>query len=130
MIALAAALAAASACYEAARPVAAGTVLVEADVRKAACVSAPKRELRFKRLDHVIVAGEPLQAGDYLGEIAPLPSRAVVRGAPLVVRSSAGPVVIERAVTAMQNGRSGQRIFVRDAAGAIFSVPLAVEVDR
>ncbi len=130
MIALTAALAGSVACYEAARPVAAGPILVEADVRRVPCASAPKRPLRFDRVDHVIVVGEALQAGDYLGPVAPLPSQAVVRGMPLVVRSSAGPAVIERAVTAMQSGRAGQRIFVRDATGTIFSAPLAIEVGR
>jgi hypothetical protein len=36
----------------------------------------------------------------------------------------AGPVVIEREVTALQAGRSGERVFVQDADGAAFAVTL------
>ncbi len=76
-----------------------------------------------------MVAAEAIAAGTYLGRVAPLRRASVVKGAELVLRSSAGPVVIERRVTAMQPGRAGGRIFVRDADGQVFAAPLAGEVE-
>ncbi|MEI9851944.1 MAG: hypothetical protein WDN24_15170 [Sphingomonas sp.] len=60
------------------------------------------------------IAARPIAAGAYLGRIA-LPSAGrVARGEALVLRSAQGAVTIERPVTALQPGRPGGRLFVRD----------------
>ncbi len=48
-------------------------------------------------------------------------------GDKLVLQSRAGPVTIERTVTAVQPGRSGGRLFVRDAEGRIFAALYVAE---
>lgn len=49
---------------------------------------------------------------------------AIERGATLHLTSRAGPVRIERPVTALQSSM-GRRVFVRDADGAVFAVRVA-----
>ena len=49
------------------------------------------------------------------------PEPAIKRGAALHLISRAGPVRIERSVTALQTSR-GKRVFVRDADGTVFAV--------
>jgi hypothetical protein len=39
--------------------------------------------------------------------------------------SRAGPVTIERPVTALQSGSVGRRVFVRDSRGHVFAAPVA-----
>ncbi|MBX9813655.1 MAG: hypothetical protein K2X76_03035, partial [Sphingomonas sp.] len=68
----------------------------------------------------------PVASGDYLGALAPLPARAIKRGAPLTLRAMAGPIVIEREVRAVQPARAGGRVFVRDADGHVFAAPLVI----
>jgi len=52
------------------------------------------------------------------------PEPAIRRGAALHLVSRAGPVRIERSVTALQASR-GKRVFVRDADGTVFAVRVA-----
>ncbi|MGJ3628953.1 hypothetical protein AB5I41_22680 [Sphingomonas sp. MMS24-JH45] len=47
------------------------------------------------------------------------------RGDALVLRSTAGPVAIERPVVAAQDGHAGRKAFVRDAGGQAFAVAVA-----
>jgi hypothetical protein len=54
---------------------------------------------------------------------------AIKRGAALHLTSTAGPVRIERSVTALQTSR-GKRIFVRDADGTVFAVRVGAGAAR
>lgn len=54
------------------------------------------------------------------------PAAPLAAGTTLTLRSVTGPVTIERAVTTLQPGRSGRRVFVRDGAGQVFAAPLVL----
>lgn len=112
-------------CFEAARALPAGTPVVAENVVPAAC--DPDRTVASLRYDKsaqaaLLVAAVP--EGEYLGRLPHPPSGRIAKGARLTLRSMAGPVVIEREVTALQAGRSGGRIFVQDASGSTFAVTL------
>jgi len=115
----------AAGCFEAARALPAGAVVtvenavpVPCDGNRTAAILRYDRSARAA----LLVAGLP--AGGYLGRLANLPSGTVAKGDRLTLRSAAGPIVVEREVTALQAGRSGERIFVRDAGGAVFAAAL------
>lgn len=55
---------------------------------------------------------------------------AVQTGDELTLISRAGPVTVERSVTALQPGRSGRRLFVRDRAGHVSSIDFVGERAR
>lgn len=112
-------------CFEAARALPAGTPVVAENVVPVVC--EPGRAAAGLRYDKsaraaLLVAAVP--EGEYLGRLPHPPSGRIAKGARLTLRSRAGPVVIEREVTALQAGRSGERIFVQDASGSTFAVTL------
>ena len=111
------------ACLKVRNDVPAGAVLTTANADPVECdIAQVAAKLRFDRSSRSVLAAEPIAAGGYLGRVA-LPSGDVVqRGERLSLRSRSGPVVIERSVVAMQVGRSGRRVFVRDADGHVFAV--------
>jgi hypothetical protein len=82
----------------------------------------------YDRARGEVVARRAIEAGANLGMMRlPEPS-AVHAGDHLTLISRAGPVTVERAVTAMQPGRNGHRIFVRDGAGKVSSIAFAAAV--
>jgi hypothetical protein len=113
-------------CAELVRPLAAGAALSDRDLSPVACqdkvAAAP---LRFDRLDRVVRADGNLAAGAYLGRVSAAPAVAVDKGAKLTLVSTAGPVRVTREVVALQPGRAGGRLFVRDSEGNVTSAPLA-----
>ncbi|HYD37215.1 MAG TPA: flagella basal body P-ring formation protein FlgA [Allosphingosinicella sp.] len=113
-------------CAELARPLAAGASLSEADLIEVDCREAAASGLRFDRGDRVARAGRDLEAGAYLGRISAPPAVAVDKGAKLTLVATEGPVRVSREVVALQAGRPGGRLFVRDAEGNVTSAPLAV----
>jgi flagella basal body P-ring formation protein FlgA len=117
-------------CFAAARDIAAGTVLGAADVIAVECQAGKGAAIRYDRASGAVIASVALPVGAYLGRIVPLPEGQVAKGTVLMLRSAAGPVVVERQVTAMQSGRSGGQVFVRDGSGQIFAAPLQVEQAR
>ena len=115
----------AAGCFEAARMLSAGVPIEAEDVVAVACDS--RRDavaLRYDRSARAALPVAAVPAGGYLGRLSVLPTGGVAKGERLTLRSSAGPVVIEREVTALQSGRSGERIFVQDASGAVFAAAL------
>lgn len=114
-------------CAELARPVAAGTPLSDKDLIPVACREAAFSGVRFDRIAGVVRAQGDLAAGTYLGRIAAAPAVAVDKGAKLTLVATAGPVRVSREVVALQAGRSGGKVFVRDAEGNVTSAPLAVQ---
>lgn len=122
MIALVAAVTAT--CFAAARPLPPATPVTQADVVPADCTAGDRGAVRFDPASRAVLTDHAVAKGDYLGRLGPLPEAAVARGEPVVLRSRVGSVVIERAVTALQSARMGQRVFVRDADGRVFSVSL------
>lgn len=128
LAALAAAPDAAPGCFATAREVPQGAVLRAEDMVAVECHEDRARiRLGYDRAARAPVAIAPLAVGTYLGRVAPLSGALVAPGEQLTLRSSVGPVTIERTVTALQHGRSGGRLFVRDAEGQVFSAPLVAE---
>ncbi len=113
-------------CYATATAMAAEAALSAEDVTRTSCRAGRPARVVYDRAGGAH-AGAALPRGAYLGRLAPLPSRAIGKGAPLTLRSTAGVVTIEREVVALQPGRSGRRVFVRDAQGQVFAAPLALE---
>lgn len=114
-------------CAELARPLAAGAPLGDGDLMAVDCREETASGLRFDRLDRVARAERDLAAGTYLGRISAAPSVAVDKGDKLTLVATAGPVRVSRDVVALQAGRRGGRVFVRDAEGNVTSAPLAVQ---
>lgn len=114
-------------CAELARPLAAGAPLGDGDLNAVDCREEAASGLRFDRLDGVARAERDLAAGAYLGRIAAMPSVAVDKGDKLTLVSTSGPVRVTREVVALQAGRRGGRVFVRDSEGNVTSAPLAVQ---
>jgi hypothetical protein len=107
-------------------PVAAGHV----DLSRAALASLVRRGLPGIALDDRALTGKvtfvvprPVAAKVSHARAA-APEPAIRRGAALHLVSRAGPVRIERSVTALQASR-GKRVFVRDADGTVFAVRVA-----
>jgi hypothetical protein len=71
-------------------------------------------------------AGMPKPAVPARRDPPPVAAADIERGDALTLMSRAGPVRIERKVVAMQPGRHGRRLFVRDEDGAVSSIPLHV----
>jgi flagella basal body P-ring formation protein FlgA len=122
---------AATGCVELARPLATGAVLSDRDVVAVPCdEKAAPAPLQFDRRERVVRVEGDLAAGAYLGRVS-LPSTvAVDKGAKLTLISTSGPVRITREVVALQVGRPGGKIFVKDSEGNVTSVQLAVEEGR
>lgn len=128
LAALAAPPGAAPGCFATARDVPQGAVLRAEDLVAVDCrEDSTRTRLGYDRAARAPVANAPLAAGTYLGRVAPPSGAMVAPGEQLTLRSSAGPVIIERTVTALQLGRSGGRLFVRDAQGQVFSVRYVAE---
>jgi hypothetical protein len=129
LVALAAASFGDPQCFATAHEVPAGARLSSDDVAAVPCQPRGRRAaLRYDSAARTPIAVSVLPAGTYLGRLMPLPDRQVAAGEPLLLRSSAGPVTIEREVTAMQPARPGARLFVRDPDGRIFAVRYAEDV--
>lgn len=110
-------------CFAAARDLPVGSVLTVDDVTATPCmVSTRRAPLRYDRVARAPVVATAIPAGTYLGRLAPLVAIRIDKDQRLTLRSSSGPVVIEREVVAVQPGSAGARIFVRDASGQVFSV--------
>jgi flagella basal body P-ring formation protein FlgA len=117
-----------SACVALATSVAAGAMLRRSDLTPVAC-AGDRRErvsIRVDRRSGTVHAGAALHAGTYLGQVSLPPPPEILRGQSLNAVSTVGSVHVERSVVALQSGRSGGRVFVRDEAGQVFAAPVAL----
>lgn len=115
-------------CAELARPLAAGAALSDRDLAPVPCDrKAAAAPLRFDRLDRVTRAEGDLAAGTFLGRVSAPPAVAVDKGDKLTLVATEGPVRVSREVVALQAGRAGGRLFVRDSEGNVTSAPLAAQ---
>ena len=111
-------------CHVLIRPAARGVAIEPAMVEPVPCRDQAPVALRFDRSTALAVAADDLDAGAYLGRTVIRAATGVHKGAMLRLVSTAGPVRIERTVTAMQPSRGG-RVFVRDEDGQVYSARLA-----
>ena len=110
------------ACSMLRRSVVKGAVLSPQDLAPSDCVSADSAGLQFEPRSKVVRASRDLDTGEKLGRLTVQPPPEVEAGRELTMVSRAGPVRIERRVTALQAGRNGRRLFVRDHDGNVASV--------
>lgn len=118
------------ACAAIAQPVAQGAAIKPADIVAVPCEATEAgAPLRFDRRASAIRASAPLPAGTRLGRVVLSAAPDVDKGDELTLVSAVGPVRVERQVVALQAGRSGGRVFVRDAEGQVVAAPLAVSTE-
>lgn len=110
-------------CFAAARSLGPSRALRSSDLVDDDCVDGRPTSLRYDRRDGIVRTTRPIEAGEPLGPLASLPTDVVEQGAPLILVSRSGPVVIEREVRAAQPARTGDALFVRDREGQLFSAP-------
>ncbi len=109
-------------CWRSTKPLAAGAVISIRDVAIAPCASDPARIAMRGGLP---VVRSAVTAGAMLGRLTPATADRVAAGTAMTLRSVEGPVAIERPVTTLQPGRAGRAVFVTDAQGQVFAVPVA-----
>lgn len=115
-------------CVATVRPVASGAMLRASDLTASACGEreAGASGLQFDRVSGAVRTTSDLPAGARLDRVVLPAGPDIERGRPLTIVSVAGPVRIERPAIALQAGRQGRRIFVRDADGQVFIAPVAI----
>jgi hypothetical protein len=109
-------------CYGLSRAVAAGSLIEQDDIGPTPC--APDQtasRVRYDRSVAALRAVVDLPEGSLLGRVV-LPSESrIERGTGLTLVATIGPVRVEREVVAVQDGRAGRSMFVRDADGQVIS---------
>jgi len=113
----------AGACQVTSAAIAAGAAITRDKVAAGPC--APAAGVRYDVALDSAVASRDLPAGSPLGHLVVRPPTTVARGDAMTLVSRAGPVTVERPVTALQSGREGGRVFVRDSGGHVFAAPVA-----
>lgn len=126
MLTLRLALAAASQafdCWEAAEPIAAGALVKRSALQAVQCSHAAEAgAVSFDRASGAVRAAADIPAGTPLPRFLPAETDPIPAGAVVTLTSGAGPVQISRPVMALQSGREGRRMFVRDGDGAVLSI--------
>lgn len=113
-------------CFAAAGPIADGDALTGADIAPTACAANnTSSPIRFDRVYGVATADGAIAAGAYLGHLSVPEHRRPNDGDALTVVTTSGPARIERQVVAAQPASRGHFLFVRDADGHVFAVPLS-----
>lgn len=114
-------------CWESVRPIDAGATVRRGDVRPVPCIAGQTRaRIRFDQVSQSNRLVDAVSAGAYLGRVLALDDDRIQPGTAMTLRSTSGPVVVERPVWTMQPGRNGRRVFVRDGDGAVHSVKLSL----
>ena len=113
-------------CFALARPMTAGETVTANNLIPSACVPFPSRSVKFDRESGALRAVANLESGQPVGRVSPPSPPAVRAGSRLTLISRAGAVEVTRHVTALQSGRAGSRIFVRDSDGKVGAFRLAV----
>ena len=92
--------------------------------RDAASLLPPVAAIAYDRGRGRVIARVDLAAGTPLGRLVLPVEPAIQAGDTLALTSAVGLVQVRRAVKAMQAGRYGRRVFVKDAEDHVFSVPV------
>src|SRR5206468_11069407 len=106
-------------CVALVRPIRAGQALSREDLAAESCLHPESGSVRWDQRIQSLRATEDLVVGIHLGWIVSSDGPNVEAGDKLTLVSCAGPVRVTRIVTALQSGRSGQRVFVQDGDGHV-----------
>lgn len=113
-------------CLRVRRTLGAGQSPAAGDLSPAPCGdAAPATAFRYDAAARTLRAGRDLASGEVIAAIPTFALASVAPGQRVSVRSSLGPVRIEREVVALQSAGPGQSLFVQGAGGEVFSVPFA-----
>jgi len=110
-------------CQVTSAALAAGAAITRDKIAAGPCATMTAA-IRYDAARGYLVARRDLPAGSPLGHLV-APTATVARGDAMTLVSRAGPVTVERPVTALQSGREGRRVFVRDSGGHVFAAPVA-----
>lgn len=113
-------------CWRTTTIVAAGETIGRDRVMQGTCDGA-SAAAHFDRRGGTIVADAALPVGSVIGRVAPPPAPVVARGGAMTLIARTGVVTVERPVVALQPGRAGRRVFVRDGAGHVFAATVEGE---
>ena len=109
-------------CFAAADDFSVGEVLDRERLEPVACSDqGVDRGLGYDKRLGAPVARRSIANGAYLGAMRPAGADQLAPGRKLVFRTGEGPVMIEREVVTLQNGRSGERVFARTADGEVIA---------
>lgn len=120
-----AATAAPAACVRLTRPLAQGQAPVAADLIATPCATSPEpasADRAWRYGQGALRARRPLAQGETVSAPPAGLVAVVAPGQVLRISVRAGPVVVERHVTAVQSARAGQDVLVRDDSGEVFTV--------
>lgn len=109
-------------CAFASRPLAQDAPIAENDVERRRCETPNEVLVRYDATSGLTRTLAAVEDGENLGQVAPLPSRVLPRGAVVEITIRSGPVAIQRRVRAAQDAASGERVFVASENGETFSV--------
>jgi hypothetical protein len=113
-------------CYTARTDLPAGSYLDRDAVAETECRAATaERRLGYDAAARVAVARDTIPAGAYLGRLRLIDRAPVAPGQAMTLRTSVGPVIVDRTVTSLQPGRHGKRLFVRTDDGKLLASTLA-----
>lgn len=113
-------------CYAARTDLAAGSYLDRDAVAEVECkTQAGDRRVGYDTGAGVAIVRSPIAAATYLGRLRLGDRAPIAAGKPMVLRTSIGPVIVERSVTTLQPGRHGDRMFVRTDDGMLLVSTLA-----
>lgn len=112
-------------CLRALRPLPAGEAPTAADFAPAACGPRPPRPaFVLDTRSRTARSARDLAEGEIVPALPSFAFAAVRPGQAVWIETRVGPVVVQRQVQAVQAARAGQRVFVKDAAGAVFAAEL------
>lgn len=117
----------APACWIARQDLPAGSSITKDKAVTAPCGQKMALPDTVKTIDGQLIARRAFPAGAPLGRLYLSARTAAPAGTILTLLSQSGPVSIERRVTLLQAGETGQPVFVRDSANAVFPAVLQVE---
>lgn len=113
-------------CFVAESPIGKDEFITAALVTQAPCESG-KRETNvgYDREARVPIAGDDIEAGEYLGAVRPVIEGRIAKGREVQLVTGAGPVTISRSVTTVQTAREGSNVFIRTNDGEVFPAPVS-----
>lgn len=112
-------------CYAARTDLAAGSYLDRSAVTEVACKPRTSdRRLGYDAAARTPRVDAPIAAATYLGRLRLGDRAPVSAGKSMVLRTTIGPVTVERAVTSLQPGWHGKRLFVRTDEGELLASTL------
>lgn len=112
-------------CYAARTDLLAGAYLDRGAAAETDCKEeTTERRLGYDADARTAIVRNTIPAGTYLGRLRLEDAAPIAAGQAMILRTSVGPVTVERTVTSLQPGRAGKRLFVRTDDGKLLASAL------